>query len=46
MMETDINELILAEILADGGSESDDSTGSSSDDSVEENSTAFQEVRK
>ena len=46
MMETDRNEEILAEILADSGSESDDNTGSSSDDSIEENSAAFQEVRK
>ena len=49
MMETDRNELILAEILAeilaDSGSESDDNTGSSSDDGIEENSAAFQEVR-
>ena len=38
MMETDRNELILAEnlaeILADSDSESDDNTGSSSDDSI------------
>ena len=46
MMETDRNELILAEILADSGSESDDNTGNSSDDSIEEDSAAFQEVRK
>ena len=46
MMETERNEVILAEILADSGSESDDNTGSSSDDSIEENSAAFQEVRK
>ena len=50
MMETDRNELILAEILAeilaDSGSESDDNTGSSSDDSIEKNYAAFQEVRK
>ena len=46
MMETDRNEQILAEILADSGSELDDNTGSSSDDSIEENSAAFQEVRK
>ena len=46
MMETDRNEVILAEILADSGSESDDNTCSSSDDSIEENSAAFQEVRK
>ena len=46
MMGTDRNELILAEILADSGSELDDNTGSSSDDSTEENSAAFQEVRK
>ena len=38
MMETDRNEVIFAEILADSGSESDDS--------IEENSAAFQEVRK
>ena len=30
MMEMDRNELLLAEILADSGSESDDNTGSSS----------------
>ena len=42
MMETDKNELILA----DSGPESDDNTGSSSDDSIEEHSAAFQEVRK
>ena len=42
MMETERNEVILA----DSGSESDDNTGSSSDDSIEENSAAFQEVRK
>ena len=41
MMETDRNELILAEILADSGSESDDNTGSSSDDSIEEKSAHF-----
>ena len=44
MMETDRNELILAE--SDSGSESGDNTGSSSDDSIEENFAAFQEVRK
>ena len=50
-METDRNELILAEILAESGSESDDyltddNIDSSSDDSIEEIPAAFQEVRK
>ena len=40
MMETDRNEVILA----DSGSESDDNTGSSSDDSIEENSAYVSKV--